>query len=114
MKRVEVRFSRNAESAFEDLVSRSSHEKEARTILNAVNAKVGLLKQDVHYGLPLTKRLVPRRYKSVGVTNLFRVALPSFWRMLYTITADGENLVVFVLDIIDHEAYDALFGYKKK
>ena len=114
MKNVEVRFSRSAESAFQELVRRSSNEKCARSILDAVNVKVGLLKENPHHGVPVAKRLVPRRYKSVGVRNLFRIALPSFWRMLYTITNEGETLVVFVLDIINHEEYDKLFGYKKR
>ena len=46
--------------------------------------------------------------------NLFRVELPSFWRMLYTLT-DGESqieIVAFVLDVLDHKDYDKKFGYK--
>jgi len=44
------------------------------------------------------------------------VELPNFWRMLYTLTAgsSGVEIVVLVLDIIDHKKYDKKFGYKKK
>jgi len=51
-----------------------------------------------------------------GVTNLFRVELPLFWRMLYTLT-DGETkieIIAFVLDIVDHNKYNKKFGYKKR
>ena len=61
--------------------------------------------------------MIPNEYKlKYSVTNLFRVELPNFWRMLYTLI-DGETeieIIAFVLDLIDHDQYDKKFGYKKK
>ncbi len=86
-------------------------------ILNAVNKKIELIKLNMHYGNPIAKKLIPTEYKSkYGVTNLFRVELPQFWRMLYTLT-DGETeieIIAFVLDIIDHKTYDKKFDYRGK
>jgi len=51
-----------------------------------------------------------------GATNLFRVELPAFWRMIYSLT-DGESeveIIAFVLDIINHKTYDKKFGYRGK
>lgn len=50
-----------------------------------------------------------------GVTNLFRIELSNFWRMLYTLTNDEMEIeiIAFVLDIIDHKEYDKKFGYRK-
>jgi len=51
-----------------------------------------------------------------GVKNLFRVELPHYWRMLYTLT-NGESeieIIAFVLDIIDHKEYNKKFRYKKR
>jgi len=75
-------------------------------VLNIFLQKLELLKQDVHYGQPITKKLIPAEYKTkYGITNLFRVELPNFWRMLYTFTAGspGIEIIVLVLDIIDHK-----------
>ncbi|MFZ2455999.1 MAG: hypothetical protein WAX07_05945 [Candidatus Altiarchaeia archaeon] len=50
------------------------------------------------------------------MTNLFRIELPNYWRMLYTLTS-GESqieIIAFVLDIMNHRNYDKKFGYKKK
>jgi len=49
-----------------------------------------------------------------GITNLFRVELPQFWRMLYTLTNDESEIeiIAFVLDVMDHKQYDRKFGYK--
>ena len=61
------------------------------------------------------KKLIPKEYVlKYGVTNLFRIELSGFWRMLYTLTNDETEVVIvaFVLDIINHKEYDKKFGYK--
>ncbi len=77
--------------------------------------KKDLIKANPHYGEPVAKRLIPGEYVvKYGTTNLFRVELPNYWRMLYTLT-DGETeieIIAFVLDIINHQKYDKKFGYK--
>lgn len=65
----------------------------------------------------VAKSLTPKEYVlRYGITNLFRVELPNFWRMLYTLTNDETEIeiIAFVLDVIDHKAYDRKFGYRKK
>ncbi len=66
-------------------------------------------------GEPVAKDKIPDEYKKkYGVTNLFRVELSNFWRMLYTLTNDETEvkIIAFVLDIIDHKKYNKKFGYK--
>jgi hypothetical protein len=61
--------------------------------------------------------LIPKKYiDEYGVTNLFWVKLPNYWRMIYTLTS-GETfveIIAFVVDIFDHKEYDKVFGYSKK
>jgi hypothetical protein len=82
-----------------------------------VNRKIELIKSNPHYGDSVPKKLIPKRYlEKFGVTNLFRVELPGYWRLLYTLT-DGENqveIIAFVLDMLNHKVYDKKFGYKGK
>ncbi len=48
-------------------------------ILKAINQKKELIKQNIHYGNPLAKNLIPEEYKQkYSATNLFRVELPAF------------------------------------
>jgi len=63
----------------------------------------------------LSKDLIPEEYKQkYSIKNLFRIELPAFWRMLYTLTNNEEiEIIAFVLDIIDHPNYNKKFGYKK-
>ena len=115
MKLVKIILSPEAEEAYKQLNGLAANSKLERSILNAIKKKVELIKMNPHYGNPMAKKLIPREYVlKYGVTNLFRVELSGFWRMLYTLTNDETEVVIvaFVLDIIDHKEYDRKFGYK--
>lgn len=117
MKTIRVILSPEAEEVYKYLNKEAPNSKNERMLLNAINNKIGLIKANFHYGDPIAKNLIPEEYKiKYGITNLFRVELPNFWRMLYTLK-DNENqieIIAFILDIIDHKKYDKKFKYKKK
>ena len=115
MKEVIVVLSPEAEEVYRYLNKVSINSKLDRSILNAINQKKELIKDNPHYGNPISKKLFPKEYiRKYGTTNLFRVELPNFWRMLYPLT-DSETkikIIAFVLDVIDHPTYNKRFGYK--
>ncbi|OYT54637.1 MAG: hypothetical protein B6U72_02000 [Candidatus Altiarchaeales archaeon ex4484_2] len=117
MKKVRVIFSPEAEEVYKYLNEESASSKNEATILRALHKKIELIKSNPHYGDPVSKKLIPQEYKSkYGVTNLFRIGLPNYWRMLYTL-ADSETkieIIAFILDVIDHKRYDKKFGYRKR
>lgn len=112
MKKTRVILSSDAEKVYKRLKKDS---KEERMILDRFHDKVSLIKQDIHHGNPINKRLIPAMYKKkYGIKNLFRVELPQFWRFVYTLT-DGENkeeIIIFILDIFDHKTYNRIFSYR--
>lgn len=117
MKSVKIILSPEAEEVYNFLIAESPNSKAESSILNVFNKKKDLIKSNPHYGDPIAKRLIPKEYSiKYGVTNLFRVELPNFWRMLYTLTNDESevNIIGFVLDIIDHKEYNKKFGYTNK
>ncbi len=117
MKQVRIILSKDAKEVYEFLNSEAQDSKQERSILNSVNQKIEFIKLNPHYGNPVPKKLIPKEYiLKYGINNLFRVELPNFWRMLYTLT-EGETkaeVISFVLDIIDHPNYNKKFGYKKR
>lgn len=117
MKKIRVKLSQEAEEVYKYLNKEALNSKTERMILKAVNQKVEMIKLNPHFGKPIAKKLIPKEYtQKYGITNLFRVELPVFWRLLYTLT-DGESeveIIAFVLDVIDHKEYDKKFGYKDK
>lgn len=115
MKIVKVILSPEAEEVYKYINEESKNAKMERMLLKAVNQKIELMKANPHYGDPIAKNIIPKEYiQKYGVTNLFRIELPNFWRMLYTLTNGGTNIevIAFVLDIIDHKKYNKQFGYK--
>ena len=117
MKIAEIIFSEEAEKAYEDLNRKASKSKHDQTILHSINQKAEFIKENSHYGEPIAKNKIPQRYKDqYDITNLFWVQLSRYWRMLYTITKDEDEIkiIAFVLDVTDHEGYNKIMGYKKK
>lgn len=114
MKSVRVILSTDAEEEYNLLVEQAQHNKVALSILNAVNRKKELIKANPQYGESIPKKQIPADYISkYSVNNLFWVSLPDFWRMVYTLTANGEvEIIAFVLNITDHDKYNKKFGYR--
>lgn len=114
MKQVRVILSPEAEEAYQYLNEKAPTSKIERSILNAINKKKELIKANVHYGEQIARAKIPAEYvQKYGVNNLFWVSLPDGWRMLYTLTANGEiEIVAFVLDIMSHDKYGKKFGYR--
>ena len=64
-------------------------------------------------GKRIPKRLIPREYVTkYGVTNLWKLNLDRYWRMIYTIVGDEIQLVTIVIEILNHKKYDRKFGYR--
>jgi hypothetical protein len=80
-------------------------------LLRSIKQKRDLIKANPFYGDNIEKRKIPKQY---AVSNLWRVELTGYWRMLYTIKGDQIEILCFVLDIMDHKKYDKVFGYKGK
>lgn len=116
-KKVRVILSEEAEEAYEYLNKMAPESKFEKTIFKAIKNKVDLIKDNPHYGEPISKKQIPKKYvDKYGITNLFWVKLPNYWRMLYTLTQGDTviEIIAFVVDIVDHKEYDKIFGYKKK
>ncbi|MFQ5406175.1 MAG: hypothetical protein ACE5DI_03410 [Candidatus Micrarchaeia archaeon] len=47
-----------------------------------------------------------------GVTNLWKLNLDSYWRLIYTLEGDAVKLFLIVLDVLNHKKYNRKFGYR--
>lgn len=71
------------------------------------------LKKKPTMGDKIQARLFPVKYvKKYGIRNLFRYAVGSNYRVLYTLVDRNGVLYCVILDVLDHKKYDELFGYK--
>ncbi|MDE1804161.1 MAG: hypothetical protein KGH59_00030 [Candidatus Micrarchaeota archaeon] len=93
-----------------------------QTLFRSIEDKIAILKRDYDFGIHIPKDRLGRKYiVEYDVTNLWKVNLSGGWRMIYTLkqpqreNTEVEILSIWldVLDIIDHERYDKIFGYRK-
>lgn len=94
------------------------HEKEnteEMQLLKSIKQKIEFIRMNPFYGDNIQKNLIPKEYiEKYNVSNLFRVELSGFWRMIYTVKGDRTEIISFILGIIDHPSYDKKFGYRKR
>ncbi len=120
-KEVEVRFDEEAYKEYEELqefVAQGKSSKKKPTygqLLSSINAAIKNLKADPYYG-----DLIPRKYISKGVIQrygthkILRVELVGYWRLLYTLIGEEVKIIAFILEFMDHDKYNKIFGYKKR
>jgi len=115
-KKVEIKFSDEAKAIYDQLGERAQSSKVDRMLLDAIDKKLDLIRANCFYGNIIPKRFIPEQYKKkYAITNLLRVELPCFWRMLYALGDDEEQIVIiaFIVDILNHKDYNKKFVYKK-
>ncbi len=117
MKNINILLSEKAKAMFDLIQKDAPSSKQKRSLASSIGHKFEILRNNFQYGDPLSKTLIPTVYiEEHGITNLYRLELSGFWRMLYTVkNGPTENeITVFIIDILDHERYDKLFKYRKK
>lgn len=96
-------------------LSASKENTDEMQLLKSIKQKIDFIKANPFYGDSIKKELIPKEYTDkYHATNLFRVELSGFWRMLYTIKGDQIEIICFILDIFNHPEYDKKFNYRKK
>jgi len=92
-------------SYFESLSEKNPLKKELRNVFL-------ILKDDCLSGQKIQQNKWPSIYvKKYEITNLWRYALQSGWRMVYTIIGEPDGLIVSVLEVFSHKDYDERFEY---
>ena len=115
MKTVKVVLSPEADKTLSELEIRANRRKQERVLVKGFYKKIEMVKNDIHYGDSVAKDLIPLEYRAkYNANNLFRVEIPGFWRFTYTLKngLTDEEVVVLILDIMNHGVYDRMFGYR--
>ena len=110
----EIQLSKEFSEEFARLQKRSEKgDGEAEKLLKLIEKGIAKLVEDREAGQKIQKRLWPRYYEQkYGISNLWRLRLDSYWRMIYTIIGESLRIVTVVLEVMNHKDYDKRFGYK--
>ena len=122
IKKIRVVLSEDANKQYEELnkivgdeLQRNIENSVHQQLLKSIKQKIELLKINPQAGIHIQKSLIPKLYKDkYDVNNLWKIDLSAYWRMIYMLKTDEIEITNFILDFIDHETYDKVFGYKKK
>ncbi len=91
-------------------IAKSEHQ----TLFNSIKQKVEFLKENPEYGIHVEKKKIPKEYiLDYDTTNIWKVNLSGYWRMIYTIQGSEVNIIAVIFDILDHKKYEKKFGYRK-
>ena len=117
-KRISLTLLGQAKERFEQFVSAASKQgmegKEnspEKQLLKSIKQKSELLKINPASGRQIPRSVFP---KGLDVPCLFKINLCGYYRMVYTLNINEEEIAVFVLWILSHPEYDKLFGYRKR
>ena len=84
-------------------------------LLKAIEREEDNLRIDMHRGIQIEKSKIPKEYViQYGVTNLWKINLTGFWRMIYTIVGNEFEIISVLLEFMDHKEYDRKFHYRKR
>jgi Txe/YoeB family toxin of Txe-Axe toxin-antitoxin module len=81
-------------------------------IFKRINRAVDRLQEDPNSGIQIRKENFPKEYlKKYRIDNLWKFDLSDEWRLTYSVVSDGVDIVVLIIEWLDHREYDRRFGY---
>ncbi|MFH1545024.1 MAG: hypothetical protein ABIE23_02980 [archaeon] len=121
-KEIKVSFSPEFDEEYRKLLKEVVEDRERGIensfniqLLKAIDRTISLLKIQSDYGIHIPKNRIPREFtEKYGINNLWKVDLPSSWRLCYTLKTSRIEILTILLEFINHKRYNKLFGYKKK
>jgi len=116
-KQIKVKYSPLFEEQLKNLreVTKEKEGKFHKQLLSAIEREKDNLFINPHRGIQISKKQIPKKYiDEHDVTNLWKINLPEYWRMIYTITGNELKIISILLEFMDHKRYDKVFGYRKR
>ncbi|MBI4044827.1 MAG: type II toxin-antitoxin system RelE/ParE family toxin [Candidatus Diapherotrites archaeon] len=86
---------------------------EAKYLLELISKATAKLALNREAGKKIPHKQWPREYiDKHDVTNLWKLNLDSYWRLVYTITGTEVSMFLIYLEYLNHKEYDRKFKYK--
>lgn len=110
-KEAHLRLQKIAEEEKSKGISNSDNQR----ILNSLKQKEEILKSDPQYGDHTPRKYLNKKIiEKYGTDSIWCLEITGFWRALYTLTGDVVEIQALILDIMNHDDYSKLFGYRKR
>ena len=105
---IEILLSQEFSKEFANIQKRAEiGQGEAQYLLKLIEKGIAKLVENHKAGQKIQKNLWPKYYiQKYGISNLCRLRLDDFWRMVYTVTGEQVRIVAVILEVLDHKEYD--------
>ena len=121
-KEIDVYFSDEALATYKELQKKALEQKNQGSknsfeiqLLKSIDRERINLKINPQKGIHIPKRNVTKQVVDrYSTDSLWKLNLVGYWRLIYTITGDDVKVISFILEIMDHDRYDKVFGYRGK
>ena len=98
--------------ADEELEEEFNSLSEDNWLKKAIKRAIEKFKENAFCGERIKKELIPKEYtQKYNINNLLWYPLPDGWRLVYSIVASDDELVVIIIEYFDHKNYERRFGY---
>ncbi len=102
----------DAKKIFSKLESEMNSNKQSKILYVSIARSLKRIEVNPHAGIQISKKLIPKIYvRKYEVTNLWKINVSQFWRIIYWVDGKQVKVVSLVVDIVDHKQYDKIFGY---
>ena len=94
-------------------IAKEKDSKFHKQLLKAIEREKEYILIDPHRGMQIPKDRIPKEYvEQYGATNLWKINLPDYWRMIYTIVGNELEIISILLEFMDHKEYNKKFKYR--
>lgn len=88
--------------------SRTEEKKLYRWISKAIEN----LEENAFSGIQIPKKQISKEYiVRYGIDNLWKMNLPSGWRLIYSVARDEVCIISIILEWMSHKKYEKRFSY---
>ena len=92
---------------------RLSSSKEFADLFRFIQRAIDDIKAKPDCGVAIPKNLIPKEYvQKYAIVSLYKYDLPNGWRLLYSLSKEGIEIVAILLEWFDHKGYEKRFGYR--
>ncbi|RLI97950.1 MAG: hypothetical protein DRO99_02030 [Candidatus Aenigmatarchaeota archaeon] len=89
--------------------------KEFQDLYKFVKRAITDIKKNPECGIAIPKNLIPREYvKKYGINNVYKYDLPNAWRLLYSVSKKGIEIIAIILEWCTHKEYERRFKYRAR
>ncbi len=120
-REIRVYLSEDAQKQYDELEALVKKERKDgisksfnQQLLKSIDKKLGYLRMNPVAGESAQKPLPREFVMRYGINNLWIIDLVNYWRMFYTLKPNEIEIIALVLEWMNHNKYNRVFGRKKK